>query len=73
MIHKWIEQGNGYNEDHPLVKARMDALMFGTGFVLVRNNGDVEYIPPERYMELSKALIWVDEQIKNNPLHKSDR
>ena len=60
-------------EDHPLIKARIDALMFGTGVVLVKNNGDVEHIPPERYMELSEALTWADEQIKNNPLHKSDR
>lgn len=43
--------------------AAEDAMLYGTGWMVIRSNGVIEHIPPEKYLEAAEALTWSHEQI----------
>lgn len=49
---------------NPFEQASLDAVMYGTGVLVIRNNGLIEHIPPEKYLEMADALKWAAENNK---------
>ena len=42
----------------PFERAAQDALVYGTGVLVIRQHGVIEHIPPEEYLEMADALKW---------------
>lgn len=67
-MHTLKMMTNPTNEGSPeapewWIKANMDAMVYGTGVVLVHHTGEVQHIPPEEYSELAETLEWAKRQI----------
>lgn len=43
-------------EPAPWDLAAEDAILYGTGWMVIRSNGVIEHIPPEKYLQAADAL-----------------
>lgn len=50
-------------EPAPWDLAAEDAILYGTGWMVIRSNGVIERIPPGKYLEAAEALTRAHEQI----------
>lgn len=48
----------------PFEQAAQDAILYGAGWLVIRPNGEIEHIPPEKYLEAAEALSWAYDDIR---------
>lgn len=48
----------------PFTLAVQDAILYGAGWMVIRANGEIEHIPPAKYLEAADALAWAHEEVK---------
>lgn len=53
----------------PFALAAQDAILYGAGWMVIRPNGEIEHIPPEKYLKAADDLAWAHDQI-NKGLRK---
>ena len=44
--------------------AAEDAMLYGTGWMVIRSNGVIEHIPPEKYLKAADDLAWAYDSIR---------
>ena len=44
--------------------AAQDAILYGAGWMVIRANGEIEHIPPEKYLQAADAISWAYYDIK---------
>ena len=47
----------------PFGLAVQDAFLYGAGWIVIRPNGEIEHIPPEKYLEAAEALKWANYEV----------
>ena len=48
----------------PFGLAVQDAILYGAGWIVIRPNGEIEHIPPEKYLKAAEDLSWAYDDIK---------
>lgn len=50
----------------PFTLAAQDAILYGAGWIVIRPNGEIEHVPPEKYLQAADDLSWAHEQISKS-------
>ena len=48
----------------PFEQAAQDAILYGAGWLVIRPNGEIEHIPPEKYLKAADDLAWAYDDIR---------
>lgn len=50
-----------------LDRALEDAILYGAGWMVIRPNGEIQHLRPEKYLEAAEVLQWAHARIEALP------